>query len=239
MSSRAIVLAIFLGASVGIVPADAQTFMTTANVTAPQYPLLLSKAVQKELNLTEDQSKKIEAKIQESMPEGMNFKPSGGEGKAGDGAPRFSIVIGGAKGAPPVGGAVQIDPSNIRMPKMPDFKKVDEEVLKLLDQPQRDRLKQLHLQQHGVTALAQDKLADEVGLEEEQRDLIKHIMDEHRKKQRELVSQLSSGDVTPESLGELMRKLQESIEKDIGLLLTEDQKGKWEKLTGPKFDFKK
>jgi hypothetical protein len=35
-----------------------------------------------------------------------------------------------------------------------------------------------------------------------------------------------------------MRKQRESTEKDIALLLSDEQKERWEKMIGPKFDFK-
>jgi len=139
-------------------------------------------------------------------------------------------------GAQPPGGAVQIDPSNF---KMPDFKKIDEEVLKPLEEHQVNRLKQLHLQQQGLRALAQEKVANEVGLHQEQRELIKHIMEDQRKKTMDLVMQMrGEGGLSPQALGEEMKKQREAAEKDIALLLSDEQKEKWEKLTGPKFDFK-
>jgi hypothetical protein len=210
-----------------------------------QYPLLMSKPVQKELNLTPDQVKKIEAKIKELMPEGAMFKPSGdAKAQKGDGTGQsgFTILVAPPKvsGVPPVGGGIQIDPSNIRIPNMPDFKKIEEEVLKILEQPQRDRLKQLNLQQQGLSALANEKVANEAGLAEEQRELVKQILSENRKKMSEFFMQArgENGGITPDTVRDYMKKQRETTEKDIALLLSDEQKDHWEKMLGPKFDFK-
>src|SRR4051794_33951466 len=115
MSKRLLVTAALLWAFSITAPVRAQQF--TMNMSSPQFPLLMSKPVQKELNLTDDQNKKIAAKVQELMPEGSPIK-FGGDGKAaGDGAPKINFVIGAPKtgGAPPVaGGTVAIDPSTFR-----------------------------------------------------------------------------------------------------------------------------
>jgi hypothetical protein len=175
-------------------PANAQP--VSMNMSNPQFLLLMNKAVQRELKLTEEQVKKIHAKIQELTPDGSPIM-LGGEGKGGEGGSNIKIVVGAPKGggAVPPGGVVQFDPSTFRMP---DFKKIDEEILKLLDPPQGDRLKQLNLQRQGMTALAQDKVAGEVGLHEEQRELLKHILEENRKKSMDLVMKLrGEGAISP------------------------------------------
>lgn len=234
-------------------PARAQVVATFGGGggAAASYFLLFNPAVQKELKLTDEQNKKIQAKIQESMPQGGTFQiggeVKGGTAKAGDGkggdakggeGPKISFQIGGGNGAkagaaPPI--VIGGDGSNFRMP---DFKKIDQEVNKLLDEKQRDRLKQLGLQTQGMMAVGQAKVADELGLQEEQRDIIKHILQEHGQKTKDLLTQLrEEGNLDPQSFGERMRKQREATEKDLGLILTDEQKEKWSKMTGPKFDF--
>jgi hypothetical protein len=223
-------------------------------MATPKYPMLMNKAVQQELKLTDEQKNKIQAKVKELMPEGspfMNrFEAKGGDKAAGgDGsAPKvnFGVVIqgsgpGGAASPPIVLG----NPGSIKLGEggvlnMPDFKKIDAEVEKLLEQPQRDRLKQLALQRTGMVALAQEQVAKDVGLEDDQKELVKHILEDQQKKMQDYFrSMIEAGNgFSQEKIGEFTKKQREQTESDLSIILTPDQKAKWEQLLGAKFDFK-
>ena len=226
-------------------------------MSTPKFPMLSSKPVQQELKLTDEQNKKIQAKIKELMPEGTfmsrpEIKGGGGGAAAGggDAAPpqvNFGVVIkGGGPGgaaAPPVvfgGGGANIKLGEGGQFTMPDFKKIDAEVDKLLEQPQRDRLKQLALQRTGLTALAQEQVAKDVGLEDDQKELVKHVMEDQQKKTQEFFQGLigASGTFSQDKVGEFMKKQKEQTETDLAIILTPDQKAKWDELLGPKFEFK-
>src|SRR5947208_2269451 len=64
-------------------------------MSTPKFPMLASKPVQQELKLTDEQTKKIQAKIKELMPEG-SFMNRGVEAKGGGGG-----AAGGGDAAPP------------------------------------------------------------------------------------------------------------------------------------------
>jgi len=233
-----------------VAPARGQVISMSGGASA-SYFLLFNPVVQKELKLSEEQKKKIQAKIEELTPQGpmiqlggSNKSASGtsGDRKSGDAqgneGAKVTFQIGGGGGklaaTPPIviggGGEGGVF-------RMPDLKKIDTEVDKLLDEKQRARLKQLNLQTQGMMALAQDPVAAEVGLEDDQREMLKHILQENSQKTKDLLAQLrEEGSFSPQGFGEHMRKQRETTEKDIGLLLTEEQKAKWAKLTGPKLD---
>jgi hypothetical protein len=201
----------------------------------PRFAVLLGKPVQTELKITPEQWKKIEAKIKELAPEGSSVRmPDYQAGKEGDQSRvtmrfRFKSDNNGA-----------IDPKTLpMMPNLPDFKKIDEEVLKLLEPPQRDRLRQIVLQRTGLTALAQEDVAKEVELEPEQKEMIKHILEEQKKKTTEMLKQMiAERKMDQESLQAHTKKQREQAETDIGLLLTPVQQSKWEELQGPRFEKK-
>lgn len=234
-------------------PVSAQSMQ----VSTPRYPMLFSKAVQQELKLTEEQNKKIQAKINELMPAGSFMSrpepKSGGDVKAGGGeaappAVSFGVVIkgsGGAAGSPPIvlgggsGGNIKFSPEG--MPGLPDFRKIDEEVEKLLEPAQRTRLKQIALQRQGLSALGDEKTASELGLETEQKELVRQILDDQRKKTQEYFQKMLSegGGIQQDQVTSFIKKQREQTEQDLAILLSPEQKTKWEELQGPKFDFKR
>jgi len=252
MLRRSLRLLALIGAFVGTAGISQAQFMQMAT---PKFPLLMSKNVQQELKITDEQNKKIQAKVKELMPEG-SFMSRPLEGKGGaavaggdESVPKvnFGVVIqgkseGGAASPPIVLG----NAGNIKLGEggtftMPDFKKIDAEVEKLLEQPQRDRLKQLVLQRTGLSALAQEPVAKDVGLDDEQKDLVKHIMEDQQKKTREFFqNMISAGDgFSQEKIGEFTKKMREQVESDLAIVMTPDQKSKWDEMLGAKFEFKK
>jgi hypothetical protein len=199
------------------------------NMTAPKFPLLFSKNVQQELQVSDEQMKKVREKLSSSGPSGATFTP-GAEG-SGQKA-EYRIVV------TPGAGNVKLPEGGVRaLPALPDFSKTDEEIDKLLEPSQRDRLKQLWLQQQGMMALAQDKVAGEIGLEPEQRALVKEALDHHQNTMRDFfMDPEKRSDQT--KMRDFFKTQKERTENDISLLLTEKQKETWQKMLGPKFDFK-
>ncbi len=210
---------------------------------SPKYPMLFSKAVREELKVTEEQNKKIQAKIKEHTPEGSMVRiPSDDKKGEEGGAPKvmMSFSFKSADGAPPVGG-IALDPSKMgTLPGMPDFKKIDEEMNKILEQPQRDRLRQIQLQRIGLSSLGQEEVAREVGLEAEQKEMVKHILDDQQKKTQEHFQKMlaDGGGIQQDQVASFMKKLREQTESDLAVILTPDQQAKWEQVKGPKFDKK-
>jgi hypothetical protein len=192
-------------------------------MSAPKFPLLLNKDVQQELKISTEQLKKI----QEILPASSGFPFAPG----GQGGGQFKIMV-----AP--GGGNKLPEGGIRaLPSFPDFSKTDDDLNKVLDQPQRDRLKQLWLQQQGLMALAQEKVADDVGLEAEQRTLVKEAIDHHQTSMRDFIMDPENR-TDQTKIRDFFKTQRERTENDISLLLSDKQKENWQKLLGPKFDFK-
>jgi hypothetical protein len=239
MSYRRACLLVTWVALAGTAAAGAQEMRLSMN--APKFPMLFNRNVQHELKVADDQMKKIRSKIDEMMPQGggLQFGSAGGEG--GDQKAGFSVVVAvkpGAGGVGAPGGGVVIGGGDGKLfGGLPDFKKIDEEVEKLLEPDQRKRLGQLSLQQQGLMALEQPKVADELGLHADQKELVKEAMDNHRAKTREFVQQ--QGKLDSAKMQEFMKTQREKTESDLSILLSDEQKLKWEEMIGPKFDFKK
>lgn len=240
MNNSALRLLMTTGILISItLSSHAQVFRTQG--TMPKYPLLFSKSVQQELKISDEQIKKIQAKVKELMPQGSFMMPPGvAAGNGEEGAPKvmMSFSFKTADGAPPAG--VVVNPDKLgALPGMPDYKKIDDEVNKLLEKPQRDRLKQLALQRQGISSVAQEETARELQLDDDQKDLIKQAVDHQAKKMQETIQKmLADGAHQQGELGSIMKKLREQTEKDIQAILTPEQLKKWDELTGPKFDFK-
>lgn len=239
-----LLLGLLLSCTIGLLDAQGQVFQMggPGGGSMPKYTLLFGKSVQQELKLSEEQVKKIVAKVKELTPEGSFAMPSAGKGGDDSGQPKvmmsFSFKSSDGAASPPAG--VAIDPSNMRIPGMPDFKKIDEEVNKLLEQPQRDRLKQLALQRQGLSAITQEEVAKDLQLETEQKDLIKEIMTDQRKKTSEFFQDMmANGGIQQDKVAPFMKKQREQTENDLAIVLTPEQKTKWEELQGPKFEFKR
>jgi Spy/CpxP family protein refolding chaperone len=173
--------------------------------------LLASEAVQKELNIADEQREKIR-EIGRELREGA--------GQRGD----FQNL--------------SQEERQKRFAEMQDrAKKADEKINAVLDAKQKERLEQLRLQREGASALAREEVADKVGLAAEQKEKIQKIQQEAR-------GGAGGGqnfrDLSNEDRQKLFTEMRERREKaatEILGVLNAEQKEKFEKLKGAKFDF--
>ncbi len=110
---------------------------------------------------------------------------------------------------------------------------VERELAKILNEQQLKRLKQISLQVEGYAALARPSVAKEIGLTEGQLRQIREILREAGEKRRTLFQQGPTGD--PQARFQEMRKIRDWVDEQIGKLLTEQQKKKWQQLIGEPF----
>ena len=104
----------------------------------------------------------------------------------------------------------------------------------VLSSHQRRRFKQILLQVRGVTALGDKDVAEALELTDQQKRGLKAVGDSAREKLAELHRQ--RGDLEWQQVREKAHAIQkESTEKALAVL-TEEQKGKFEKMKGPKLD---
>jgi Spy/CpxP family protein refolding chaperone len=174
--------------------------------------LLANEAVQKELNIAQEQREKLR-EIAQEMREGA--------GQRGD----FQNL--------------SQEERQKRVAEMQErAKKAEEKINTVLDAKQKERLEQLRIQREGASALARDEVAEKVGLAADQKEKIQKIQQEAR-------GNFGGGgqnfrDLSNEDRQKLfaeMRERREKVANDILGVLNAEQKEKFEKLKGAKFDF--
>ena len=101
------------------------------------------------------------------------------------------------------------------------------------------RLNEIHIQRAGIIALNYEDVADKLGLTADQQEKLKELGEESRRKSADSFSAYNAQSLDNLKRQELTRKQNEitSERKDKSIaLLTDDQKAKFEKLQGKKFD---
>src|SRR3954452_13154587 len=101
-------------------------------------------------------------------------------------------------------------------------------VNKLLDDSQRKRLREILLQVNGAVELTKKDIQEELGISSEQRTKIIEISHENAKARREALANYE-GDKTPKML-----ELQGEADKKLLGVLSDKQRGQFEKLKGKK-----
>jgi hypothetical protein len=102
-------------------------------------------------------------------------------------------------------------------------------VNKLLDQPQRNRLREILLQVNGAVELTRKDIQDELGITSEQRTKLVEISHDNAKSRRDALANYE-GDKTAK-----MVELQREADKKLFDVLTDKQREQFEKLKGKKF----
>jgi Spy/CpxP family protein refolding chaperone len=176
--------------------------------------LLANEQVQKELNLSAEQTAKIQAIAEEARPQ------------RGQGGGNFRNL-----------------PQEERDKLIAEFrKKAEEAAVKAtaeLTPDQLMRFKQIEIWVQGPRALAENaEVVKTVGVTDEQKAAIKTITDESDKKRQELFSQLgrNASDEDRKKAGDQSAELRKTTEAECLAVLTDGQKSQFEKLKGPKFE---
>lgn len=113
-------------------------------------------------------------------------------------------------------------------------KKVEE----LLKPEQRERLEQIALQIGGGAALSRPEIADKLGLSDEQKKKLEKISEDAQQKRMDLFSAGPPSD--QQEMQDRMQKVQKINDEQKSKateVLTAEQKDKFEKMQGKKFDF--
>lgn len=103
----------------------------------------------------------------------------------------------------------------------------------ILTEAQRDRLKQITLQQRGTEALADPGIAEAIGLDDDQKSRIQGFARSARDEMRSLFQGGGGGDRT-----EMRKKLQEAraaLAEKINGVLSSEQQAKWKEMLGEPF----
>lgn len=194
---------------------------------APPSPLMLvaAESVQKELGLKDDQIEKIKALGEESRKE---MQPAFGGGGPGERR----------KDESDADREKRFEESRAKMAAA--IKKVNETILPKLDETldatQRERLQQIRLQAWGPPALLDADVAKSLNLDKDRSDKLAAISKEFREKLSAL-TQGGGGDRGDfQERFAKMRELNDSRDKQLGEVLTAEQREQWEKLKGKPFD---
>lgn len=182
--------------------------------------LLTIPEVQKELNLSEDQTKQLTELAQEVRDK---MRASFGQ---------FNF------------GELQNLSEEERQKRMDEMRKkaeeatkgVDEKVGKILDAKQSERLKQLQLQAEGARALTRPEVIKKLGISDEQLAKIKKIQEDARPTGRAGFNRDQS-DEDRQAAMKKMRERFEKAEKDCLAVLNDDQMLDWTNMCGKTFKF--
>jgi hypothetical protein len=115
-------------------------------------------------------------------------------------------------------------------------KAVEDKLAKILDAKQLERLGQLRLQREGPAALARPRIADQLGLSDDQKAEIKKILAEARP----LVAAAGAQKPSPDQLRDFFSRMQErrsKMQSDLLAVLSDQQKAKWTEIRGKDFKF--
>jgi Spy/CpxP family protein refolding chaperone len=180
---------------------------------SPQEPsyLLSSESVQKELKLSSEQKVKLK-KIRDEEESGNH--------------PFFRGITGKS-------------PEEIQQSLEQHAQETRERIAKILAPEQLHRMNEINIQVVGVDALNYDDVAKSLGLTATQRDELKNLADETRRKLAELNS--TNGRLPANDARRVAWKARQDeviAERKMGALaiLTDEQKSKFDELHGEKFD---
>ncbi len=173
--------------------------------------LLASESVQKELTLSDDQKTSLKKLRDDQTAGGQAF---------------FSQFMG-----------LSQDEMQKRLEER--AKENRRQISKILSPKQMERLAEINIQMAGPLALNFEDVAKQIGLTAEQKEQLKNIGDEVRRKSADLTPTNNGRLLTGEKRKELQQKFKEvsTERKEKALaLLTDDQKTKFKQLQGDKFN---
>lgn len=178
--------------------------------------LLMRQDVQTDLGITSDQRKQLED-AQDGMFSGVSF------GTAGDNA----VVV---QGGPPSSGGTA---------GAPDFKaiqkKIEDQVDHILTPPQKSRLKEIAIQLAGNAAVLDAGVENGLGLGEQQRAKVKDLDSKERAANGAVFEKARAGDLQPDQVMQIIRKNGQTLNTELGKILTDSQKAKLRAMGGKPF----
>lgn len=180
--------------------------------------MLRGDAVQKELNVTDEQKKTLSELAAKLQAEAME-------------------IISGLQDLSP-------EEQKEHMPELMKMvgdkgKEIQEQVDKVLDQKQLARMKELSLQSRGAAALEDDEVAATLKISDDQKVKLVAVREEGNKKMEEAMAALRGGGGGGDA-GDMRKKMMD-MRKELGdkalAVLSPEQKEQFEKMKGAKFTF--
>jgi Spy/CpxP family protein refolding chaperone len=122
-------------------------------------------------------------------------------------------------------------------PKMEESQKaLAKQIDEVLMPNQRDRLKQVTIQIQGTAALSDDEVAKELALTDDQEKQIEQVRREAGERNREAFRDGGAGG-DPEARRERFQKMQKETDDKVLAVLSSEQRDKFTKMQGEKFEF--
>jgi DNA-binding MarR family transcriptional regulator len=180
--------------------------------------MLRGEAVQKELNVTDEQKKTLSELAAQLQAEAME-------------------IISGLQDLSP-------EEQKEHMPELMKMvgdkgKEIQEKVDKVLDQKQLARMKELSLQSRGAAALEDEEVAAALKISDDQKVKLVAVREEGNKKMEEAMAALRGGGGGGDA-GEIRKKMMD-MRKELGdkalAVLSSEQREQFEKMKGAKFTF--
>jgi len=119
-------------------------------------------------------------------------------------------------------------------------KELQGKVDKVLNPKQAVRMKELSIQRRDAGALQDDEVIDALKLSDDQKKQLADVRDAAAKKQEEVMKTIFSaggGGVDRAAIGKQMQALQKELGEKILAVLTSQQREQFEKMKGEKFEF--
>ncbi len=170
--------------------------------------LLMMPEVQKELNITEQQTQQLQQLLQQQREQMQALMP-----QLRDATPEQRQKM-----------MEQIS------------QKWDEALGKVLQPAQKSRLRELELQWQGSMALSRPDVAKELKLTEQQQKKIQDIRTQYWQKQMQLFQQRDPN-ADMQALMQQGQQLRQQMDKEILAVLTAEQQEQWKKMQGKPFQF--
>jgi Spy/CpxP family protein refolding chaperone len=173
--------------------------------------LLMAEPVQKELELTDDQKDKLQKFQQDTMADGMTF---------------FQSLQG-------------LSPEESQKKIAERAKETRKKLADILMAPQVSRLDEISIQFAGPGALSRDDVQEKLALTDDQKEKLKQLAADIQQKMADLRATFNGPPADDTERQDRQKKRDEITagQKDKAMaILTEDQKVKFEKLQGKKFD---
>ncbi len=118
------------------------------------------------------------------------------------------------------------------------FAKDNEELAKLISAEQMKRLKQLMLQQIGISAVSRKEVGDAIGIKEEDRVALKKKIDEMNTANGEKMREMfSGGNVDRDAAQKIMAENRKKLDETVLESLDDAQEAKFKELVGAEFKF--
>lgn len=115
--------------------------------------------------------------------------------------------------------------------------KMDKEILAILDDTQKQRLKELWVQRAGNGILGNEDIQKELGLSDEQKTKIKDLQAKQREANQQIMERSRNQEIEREEARSLQDKNNKILNEELGKVLTADQAAKLKSMGGAPFKF--